>query len=238
MLTNKKFSEHFDYFKNKILNNEHFALARYADGEKIVLDRINITEQHTIDKWKYDNNHIFSDDLLESTKHREENYFYGICCSCCDSTGESYYRDLMKNHNITFSNIFVNKNYNNFVNFIKNIDNEVVLIANKECMKADYPFNVIKKIPIENNCIQWYEENKEVIIKVLKQIAKNYNNKLFLISAGPLSEIIIHNLYNENKNNIYIDVGSSIDVFTHRHSTRPYQLKNTDDSNKECYFNK
>jgi hypothetical protein len=143
----------------------------------------------------------------------------------------------MENHNITFSNIFVNKNYNNFIEFIKNIDKEIILIANKRCMNSDYPFNIIKKIPIENNCISWYEDNKSIIISVLKKLSKDYNNKLFLISAGPLSEIIIDNLYNENKNNTYIDVGSSIDIFTHKHNTRPYQTNNSQDNKKECYFN-
>ena len=48
---------------------------------------------------------------------------------------------------------------------------------------------------------------------------------LFLISAGPLSEIIIYKLYKLNPNNIYLDVGSSIDIYVKNKETRPY-MKN------------
>ena len=233
----QQFEQHIKYFIDKIKKNENFALARYADGEKLVLDRRNVNERETIDGWRYENNHIFTNDLLNSTKHREKNYFYGISCSCCDLQGELYYRKLFDNHNITFSNIFVNSNHENFIDFISTIQREVVLIANKECMKSDYPFKIIKKIPIENNCIFWYENNKNMITEVLEKIAKNYNNKLFLISAGPLSEIIIDNLFSKNINNTYIDVGSSIDIFTHKNNTRPYQIKGSSDNKKICYFN-
>ena len=54
---------------------------------------------------------------------------------------------------------------------------------------------------------------------------------LFLISAGPLSEVFIHKLYKSNPNNIYIDVGSSIDPYIKNRLSRPY-MKNENMFNK------
>jgi hypothetical protein len=53
---------------------------------------------------------------------------------------------------------------------------------------------------------------------------------MFLVSAGPLSEVFIHQLYLSNPNNIYIDVGSSIDVFTKNKYTREYQFKRSENT--------
>lgn len=236
-LLNKSFEEHFEFFKDKINKKENFTFARYADGERLVLNNSPIlqgTQAYNVDKWRYDNNICFSKDLLETCKHEEDDYYYAISCKCCDPQGEIFYKNLLKTKNITFSNLFINANYENFINFVNNMEREVVLIANKNCMNSDYPFNIIKKVPIENDCVVWYEKNKEIILKGLKILAKNYYNTLFFISAGPLSEIIIHNLYIINKNNTYVDVGSSLDIYTHGIITRPYQKKDNIYSKKKC----
>ena len=64
----------------------------------------------------------------------------------------------------------------------------------------------------------------------MKEFGKKYTNTLFLISAGPLSEVFIHKLYLSNPNNIYIDVGSSIDMFTKNIYTREYQFKRSENT--------
>jgi hypothetical protein len=48
---------------------------------------------------------------------------------------------------------------------------------------------------------------------------------IFLVSAGPLANIFIHKLYLSNSNNIYIDCGSSIDIFNKEYYTREYQYQ-------------
>jgi hypothetical protein len=236
-LLKKSFKEHFDYFVEKINNNENFVFARYADGERMILNNQSIgqgTQAFNVDKWRFQDNLIFSNDLLETCKHRESNYYYAISCKCCDPIGLEYYKKLLDLHNLTYSNLFINANYEKFINFVNNLKKDVVLIANKDCKKANYPFNVIDKLPIENDCVNWYEQNKEIILKILPIFAKKHNNKLFFISAGPLSEIIIHHLYINNPNNIYVDVGSSLDIYTHEKITRPYQNKNSEFNKKEC----
>jgi hypothetical protein len=233
------FNEHFEFFKNKMLKKENFVFARYADGERMILQNLSIlngTQAFNVDKWKYHNNTTFSNDLLKSCSHTENNYYYAISCSCCDPEGLKYYKNLLKTDKITFANLWINANYKKFINFISSIDSGVVLIANENCLKSNYPFNVKQKIDIKNDCVNWYEHNKNFIIKGMRLLANKYNNTLFLVSAGPLSEILIHNLYETNPNNIYIDVGSSLDTYTHNKLTRPYQNENSIYSKKECVF--
>ena len=231
------FEEHFDFFAEKITNNINFTFARYADGERMILCNTNIlngTQAYEVDKWKYDNNITFSNDLLQTCEHIEDQYYYAISCKCCDPHGLVYYKNLLKTDKITFSNLFINANYKKFINFISSIERSVFLIANENCLNSVYPFKVEDKMPIPNDCVNWYEENKEEIISNISKIAKKYKNQLFLISAGPLSEILIHNLYINNPENTYVDVGSSLDIFTHNKITRPYQLVDNPYNSRSC----
>lgn len=236
-LSNLNFKEHFYFFKDKILRNENFVFARYADGERMILNNQSIlqgTQAFNIDKWKYENNKLFCSDLLLTCNHREHNYYYAISCKCCDPAGEIFYKNLFQNHNITFSNLFINSNYKLFIEFVENLNKDVILIANKACKNSKYPFKVIDNFAIENDCVNWYEANKIIILEQLLVLSKKYQNKLFFVSAGPLSEILIHNLYINNPDNCYVDIGSSLDIYTHKKITRPYQMKDSIFYNKEC----
>ena len=222
-----------------IQEKKPFAFARYADGERAILENRPIlegTQAFNVDKWRFFNNHIFSSDLFETCNHREENFFHAISCSCCDKKTEQFYRGLFANHNITFSNLFINANYQPFINFVKTIEDEVVLIANEKCNSASYPFKIKKTFEIKNDCVNWYESNREQIKTDIRKLAKENDRTLFLIAAGPLSEILIHNMFEENGNNMYVDVGSSLDIFTHGIETRPYQRTDSMYFNKECFF--
>ena len=42
----------------------------------------------------------------------------------------------------------------------------------------------------------------------------NDEHKVFLFSAGITTNIFVHDLWQYNKNNIYMDVGSAFDPFT------------------------
>ena len=235
---NTQFANDFSKFTGMIKRGENFAFARYADGERLILNCQRIgagTQAFDVDKWSFNNNFEFSKHLLSTCSHREENYYYAISCKCCDPAGELFYRGLLDNHNITFSNLFINANYSKFIEFVSSMDNEVVVIANKNCFRAHYPFKVIELMAIENDCINWYEKQKQQIDDSLFRLSQ-LSGKVFFISAGPLSEIIIHRLYSSNPNNTYIDVGSSLDIFTHNVVTRPYQNLSSEYNKKECVF--
>jgi hypothetical protein len=89
------------------------------------------------------------------------------------------------------------------MDWIKKIDSEVVIIANKNAKNNldDFPFKVSEFFPIEDDCVNYYEKNSDELKKNLKKIAEKHKKTLFFISAGPLSEVIIDYLYKNNSQN-------------------------------------
>ena len=81
---------------------------------------------------------------------------------------------------------------------------------------------VIDSLIIDEYLVNTWDDKYEHYFKLLDNIGKKYTNMLFLISAGPLSEICIHKLYLSNPNNINFYVGSSIDTFIKGKFSRPY----------------
>jgi len=63
----------------------------------------------------------------------------------------------------------------------------------------------------------------------------NIRDYVFLISAGPFANILVHQLHNFNKNNTYLDIGSTIDGYLKLPLTRRY-LKGGDTLNKTCIW--
>jgi hypothetical protein len=99
-------------------------------------------------------------------------------------------------------------------------------MAKRSAKKENFPFKVAEFFPFQDDCIRYWNEYGDDYINQLIDYVSQIENKTFFISAGPISEIIIHTLYNINPNNQYIDVGSSIDEYVHGNKTRPYMDNN------------
>lgn len=233
------FKDHFIKFTNRIFKDKiPTAWARYADGEKMIILGENVgqgTQAFNIDHWSSYGKTQFSLDLYNTLFNIDENYFYAISCKCCDSIGNDFYTNTIVNKNISYANLWINSNYQDFVKLINTIEEDVVLIANKEGIDKTYPFNVIKYFPIEYDIVNYYNQNKELIISQLKEFC-DFRNKLVLISAGPLSEIIIDILWSINKTNRYIDIGSSIGNYIHRQPIRTYMSPGDNFAERICYL--
>lgn len=219
-------------FKDKIPT----AWTRYADGERMIIQNIpvgNGTQATDIDKWKFSNNQIFSKDLTDTLNVVDDNYFYAISCKCCDPSGYEYYTQTIKNKNLSYANLWINSNFKDFRNIIENLDEEVVLMVNYEGKHKQYPFNVNKFFAIPDDVCNFYERYKQEFLKSLEKFC-DFDNKLVFISAGPLSEIIIHKLWKLNKTNRYIDIGSSIGDIIHGKVIRQYMQENNMYANRTC----
>lgn len=230
----KSFTEEFDKYKNKILSKENFAYARYADGEVKLMNGMSVghnTQAFQADGWSCEQRmYKLGEDLLKSLSHEETNYYYAITSPNQSFFDYSFLMDHIRQpeSNITFADLWINGNYSKFKTFIHNELNEkVYVIASEDGLKRDLsPLNVIEYYPIPKDCANYYELNHETIKSDMSSLAK-VNNTLFLISAGPMSEALIHELYTSNPNNRYIDVGSAIDECVHGRITRPYMIPNT-----------
>lgn len=228
----EKFKSDFKYFWELITKGENFTFARYADGEVMLMKGLEVntnTQAYTIDKWLAPNMITsVGVELKDTLKHKEANYFYAIS-SKTDNIGDYIflYDNIENKDRLTFVNLWINGNYNDMLLEYNKLTRPVNLICNYKARKENFPFKVSNITGFPNDCINFWGENGSHFISELLDKFKNVSDELFFISCGPISEIIIHNLYLNNPNNTYVDVGSSIDEFVHGYKTRPYMNNNS-----------
>ena len=206
------FSEDIGFIFNKLKNREHLSFSKYADGEYKVLRNERITN---CDNWTFNPDiHIKEYQyLLDSFHYKHDDYYVGISCPCCQPMKHiQWMRDNVGTKNVTWANLFVNSNYTYFKeHFIPEFDrweDDVILIANEQGLKKKLPFKVDTYFPIKIGC--WFNPELQQIIDEMKSVANKSNNQLFLFSAGPLGNMLAHQLHIVNENNTYIDIGSTI----------------------------
>ena len=231
----KDFAAEFDKFKTKILSKENFSLVRYGDGEISLMKGIPIgmhTQAFQTDGWYCEGkNYKLGNSLLECLDHVESNFYYALPSPNQSMSNYSYLRERIRQleDNITFADIWVNGNYPRFKKFLhEDLNESVVLIASENAIARDIsPIKCKLFLPVPTDVVHVYEENSDEINSTLSLLAKEHQDTLFMISAGPLSEAIVHTLYSSNPNNRYIDFGSSLDEVIHGRKTRPYMEEGT-----------
>jgi hypothetical protein len=202
------FTEDFFMLYSLLKERKPFSFSKYADGEYAILINQKITN---CDKWTFDPkiDGKYQKELLKSFQFDEDGYYVGISCPCCVPMEHVIWmRDnvKVKKENLTWANIFVNGNYNNFKKyFIPEFNNhDVILIATEKGNSSKLPFDVEEYIKITGAA---WKDNFD-LLEILPK--KDYKNKLFLFSAGPLGNMLAAKMWKHNKNNIYMDIGSTL----------------------------
>jgi len=241
----KTFKGDFDLFVNKIKNNEHFALSRWGDGELMILENKPIDLRHKGDgEFRHDPTSESSlkmrDVLIKSYTHKDKDYYIGVACQCCVGKEKfDYMRKLsdQSERNLTWANIFVNSNYKYFLNdLLPALDGKkVILIANEKGFsnKDNLPFKVDQYYCIGTDA--WIS-NSDLTYKLMMDIGEfNMRDYVFLFAAGPYANILTYELWKYNRNNTYIDIGSTLDKLLGLTVTRLY-LQGAETLNKTCIW--
>lgn len=225
----------YDYFMNKILNGDNFMLLRYGDGERSIMMGKKVVAQEGWTSPEEITN--LGRALLSTLNHDEENVYYGISCPCCDSSAYFWYCQNIKSKNKTFANMFVNRNYRRFINDFEKIRRDAIVIANKSGVNNKIGnLNILKYYPVGDSCQDFWNKEAEIMLKNIVEEFGSRENLLYVVSAGPLSEPILHYLYDNNPNNCYIDFGSCLDRYIHKEDTRPYTDPNSDYGRRNCWM--
>jgi hypothetical protein len=241
----KTFENDFTFVLDSIKNKKNISISRYGDGELIIIEgtAINLLNKG-VGEFEFDpNNGVYrlSQKLLsESFTYHNDTYFVGIACKCCVGEERFNYmkiKSTQKENNLTWANIFVNSNYNRFTNELlpelKNRD--IILICHEKGDTSKLPFNVNPENIFKIKTNAWLH-NLYMVDDLKKYITdNNIRDYVFLISAGPFANILVHQLHNFNKNNTYLDIGSTIDGYLKLPLTRRY-LKGGDTLNKTCIW--
>ncbi|MEI6528804.1 MAG: hypothetical protein WCN88_00165 [Candidatus Falkowbacteria bacterium] len=227
----KTFRGEIEKILEMLKSEKKFSFSKYADGEWSIMEgrRLNNKEFSFsfFDKF-------YKNKLIESFRFRDENYFVGISCFCCQ--GDNYYK--MKEfcgqdeEHLTFANIFVNSNYafyvDNFIDEYKKRD--IVLVANKNSKIEKLPFEIEKFYPVGFSAWKKNYNLAEIIKK------EKYKNKLFLFACGPLGNILAHQLWEDNKDNVYLDIGSTLNPWLQSEGFKRDYYCDGANSKKECIW--
>jgi hypothetical protein len=221
----KDFYEALD--KIKALNS--YAISRCADGEAAVLKNETIGNK---DGWLYkkDKNLVFRSDLRRSLLCRDDNFVYGISSRNADEKNYLFLNKFVRQDlcYVTFSDIWVNANYDLFNElFLTNLNQtkkNITFITNPKATFTTLKQSISLKevIPIKGNCVTYWEKNRNYLKSLLDLKASLSENEIFLVAAGPLTNIIIYEMWCINRNNIYLDIGSTLDPIIFNRLSRNY----------------
>lgn len=225
---------HLHQIIEKIDNNTYFGIIRPGDGEYLIIQNTSFTAQPG-DDWTNYSNGILGKQLLKSLKTQNPKLYIGIPCDECGGNQDIYIeRYNISRDQLTYANIFCNANYTTFLNFLKSYSKQFYLITSgiKEC---DLPIKeryIIDKFLVNNWDYVWESETN----KILNYI-KDKKDELICFAAGPITKVWIPMCMDINPNNIYLDIGSTLDLYTKGTTNpRPYTNPSTHYSKQVCNF--
>ena len=228
----------FDFFKEKLKNKQNFSLVRFGDGELFYIQGKDFYHK----EWVVTNNNLdleFKNLLIKSLIFNDKDYYIGLPCGCTEnifSFRKFINNNFVINHkNTTFNQIFYNNLSLRFkdeiIPIIKKFN--IILISNE---KSDIGSLIKKWFPVSKNLWTKYKDITNKIVDYQKR--NNIKNHLFIFCAGPTSNILIYKLFNIEKKNIYLDIGSALDPMLNLNYTRVHHKVISWRLASYCYWNK
>ena len=187
-----------------------FALGKFADGEWGAI------KGNTNSSLLMESNSVNGDPLHEvarreleaSLRYQHPDYYVAICPCYQDTITFSEQPES----NITYANIFVNSNYEfykeKYIEVYKEYD--VHLVTHKD---TNYRQPPVQGGKILSNRVYRQCSTETCLIRSWSGV--NPEGKLFLFAAGgTFANILACKLWSKNKNNTYLDVGSTLNPWT------------------------
>lgn len=216
-----------------------FAFVRYADGEYSLIKGEKIgkdSQAYRIDKfWSDGGVSQIGIDLKESLRgHYGERYAYAFVSPSTidDSSGLKWYLQNTEQRceYISYSNLWINAYYLSTKQMLEKMllinNTRSVIIANynglsrlKQLGKLDRMLTM--ELPDEVNTV-WKGEHRGWLIGNATKLARSVSRHYFFVSGGPMAKVLISYMWKANRNNAYLDFGSSMDEILKGVRTRPY----------------
>jgi hypothetical protein len=229
---NKIFRNELLILFDRLKKREPFSFSKFADGEWLMINNIpfnNNEFSYTVE------DNFYREKLIESFKYKDSKYYVGISCECCQGNDHYKMKEMSEQNdeNLTFANIFVNDNYSTYTDlFIEEYKNwDIHLVANKNAVINDLPFKIEEFYPVEGSA---WKYNYDLIQKIKE---KNLSGKLFLFCCGPFGNMLSHQLWESNKNNTYLDIGSTLNPWIKSEGFKRDYYINGSFSKKICIWN-
>jgi len=224
---------HFFRIWRRVERGVPLTVVRYADGEEALMQGSAIPATATVgveDGWWVEAGMTrLGRDLLATLHHREPAYMYGIPGTNDLASVEFFRRTLTASpEQLTFASLFCNMNYRYFRERLGAFTEGVVIVASRH--GAGRPvggLRVLEYVPMEHDCVNHWERAHQDERVRAADVATRFERTLFLVSAGPMAEVLIDTMFTANPTNRYLDVGSALDELIHGRKTRPYMHAGT-----------
>jgi glycosyltransferase involved in cell wall biosynthesis len=230
--------EHLQMILKKITAGTPFGLIRPSDGERTVLLNKTLTN---CDHWTFTEGGRLQKDLLEAIQTVDPNLYIGIPCDTCNlpwNCTKEIYSDFIDRFKVplaqrTYANIFGNSNWKTFAEFIKGYSRGFYCITSGTKISE---VSVKETFLIDDKLVNRWDEEADAITEKLMTFIQGKKGELFLFSAGPLSKVWIPKCMKETPENMYVDVGGAIDIFTKGASNRFYTNDTHEFARQWCMF--
>ena len=230
----KLFNEEIKTLYERLVSGKKFAFSKYADGEWAIMNNKPIVAQGEFE-FNPLADYFYSDKLLESYRYRDDGYYIGVSCPCCQ--GMETHKMMIKvskqpEDHITYANIFVNANYPFYVdNFVPYYATQkVILVCNRNGKVENLPFKPEKIYHIDQTA---FKTNYGLIEEIKKDVVE-VKDHLYLFCAGPLGNMLSHQLWEVNKNNTYLDIGSTLNPWLQSEGHKRDYYMGKDLSQRNC----
>jgi len=198
----------------KLRDRAPFAFSRWGDGEWI-----NLTHTYTAEKNKNIDGNIFYEDLgnrLKDIVSMPRDYYMGhMKVAIADVNGNSLQH--MKNEypqQWINSDLLHGLSAQQGLSYIYELFDSIHIVYIGNDSLKTLPFiNEFIEIPPAN---VW--DDYDNILTHIKQYIDDNKHKTFLFSAGMATNVFIHDLWEYNKNNTYMDIGSVFDPYVGKKS--------------------
>jgi hypothetical protein len=203
-----------------------FSVIRPSDGEFHVLSNRTLTN---IDKWTFQSGGLLQQDLMRAVCTSHPNLFIGIPCNHCSRQMCSIYKSVLqvpKDH-ITYANLFCNSNWKPFISFLKSYTKGFYVVTSGE--KETNEFSILGRYLIDPYLVNQWDTRRDIETPKLFEWISSKKNQLILFCAGPLAKVWIANLVQVYPDNIYLDIGSVLDLYLKGTTNRHYAFSDNNE---------
>lgn len=217
MFTQNFFTD-FDYFIQLITDRHPFAFSRYNDGEARVLKNEDVGNK---DGWFYkkDRDLAFRAALRQGLLVNHPDFLYGLPSEQSDRENHAYFLERITTSLgcVTHGNLFSLANspkfYQGMLPALHQAGQKIVLIANEKIdqEKTKEKLGDFTFFPLKGCCVKMWNEGRDHLRGRIDLHLSEPGPFTFLVCAGPLAKIIIHETWLAAPQHTYIDIGSALD---------------------------
>ncbi|CAL6338912.1 unnamed protein product [Bathycoccus prasinos] len=220
----KRYTEEEGLLLRKVLG-----LARWKSKTRIRMSNMEgwSTEKDTKNQEK------LKDDLISSMRIRNAKFWYGFNFPSCAEglviqqlSGGGSWKWVSRfsrldafppSEQLTYADLLSGRNYHYFgmkrLLFETARRSNTIIFANRKVKQNKKISWQQRIIPFEADLTGNWLQVRDTVLDEANKLAKSRASHIFLISLGPISNILIASMWKVNKNNTYIDVGAALNEF-------------------------